>query len=115
MFKINQITTDPLQKQNLILADGTQVQLTINYKSLQAGWFITELIYGSFDLKGVRICNSPNLLYQFKNQIPFGLACFTSGNREPTQQEDFATGAAILYLLSEAEVEAYSEFLSGQV
>lgn len=115
MKKITQITSNPLQKQNLILDDGTQVQVTIYYVPLQFGWFITELVYGDFILRGVRICNSPNMLYQFKNQIPFGIACYTEANREPTQQQDFASGAAILYLLSQAEVDEYAEFLSGQV
>lgn len=113
MYKIKQITNDPLQKQTLILPDGTSLSLTIYFVPLQYGWFITELIYQNFTLNGLRITNSPNMLFQFQNQIPFGLACFSTQNREPSQQNDFSSGASILYLLSAAEVAQYTELLQN--
>lgn len=67
---------------------------------------------GDFILQGVRISVSPNILHQWRNQIPFGIGCTCSG-REPTQQNDFASGAANLYLLTQQEVNQYAEFLSG--
>lgn len=82
---------------------------------MQLGWFITSLAYLSFELKGLRISNSPNMLYQFRNRIPFGLACFSMDKREPSLQSDFVSGASKLYVLTEAEVDAYTEYLSGQV
>lgn len=113
MYLIQQITNDPYQTQDLVLPDGTVVSLTLYFIPMQYGWFITNLTYGNFVLNGVRISNSPNILYQFKNQIPFGLACFSKGNREPSLQDDFSSGASQLFILSAAEVQAYSEFLSG--
>lgn len=113
MFQINQITDDSLQNQNLVLPDGTVISLTIYFVPMQYGWFITELTYGTFTLNGLRICNSPNMLHQFKNQIPFGLACFSTASREPSLQQDFSSGASQLFVLTAAEVAQYSEFLSG--
>lgn len=111
MYQIQTITTDALQVQNFTLADGTQLTITFYFRPRQYGWFINNLTYGSFLLNGLRMTNSPNMLRQFKNQIPFGLACITNGLREPTQQADFASGAAKLYILSSSEVEAYEEFV----
>lgn len=113
MFLIQQITNDPLQKQTLILPDGTQLTLTIYFVPLQLGWFITNLTYQSFVIQGLRITNSPNMLLQFQHQIPFGLACFSTQNREPSQQQDFSSGASQLYILSAAEVAQYQELLNG--
>lgn len=113
MLQINQITDDPLQQQALTLPDGTIVYLTLYYLPRQLGWFITSLTYGTFQLNGLRIINSPNMLHQFRNQIPFGLACFTSGNREPTQIEDFNQQNSILYILTSTEVNQYVEYLNG--
>lgn len=115
MFKIQQITTDPLQKTTVILPDGTTFALTIQFMPQQYGWFIDELAYAKngFKIQGARICVSPNLLYQFRNQIPFGLAVFTNDNNEPTLQEDFSSGYANLYVLTAAEVAAYTAFLAG--
>lgn len=115
MYEIQQVTSDARQKQNLILPDGSILSLTIYFIPMQYGWFITELIYEGFVLNGVRITNSPNILHQFKNQIPFGLACFSKSGREPSQKEDFSSGASKLYILTEEEVRYYSEQLSGQV
>ncbi len=116
MFKIQNISTAARQKQTLVLPDGTLIRLSIAYVPLQLGWFIRELSYNDFVLNGVRISNSPNLVYQYRNQIPFGLACFsTIAEREPTQQEDFFSEASKLYILTADEVDAYTRYLSGQV
>lgn len=113
MFQVQNLTNDTRQKQTLVLPDGSQIQLSIYFIPMQLGWFITSLVYKDFVLNGLRISNSPNMLYQFRNQIPFGLACFSSDNREPALQDDFATQASQLFVLSEDEVNQYTEFLSG--
>lgn len=113
MYLIRQVTKDPKQKQTLILADGSSVALTIVYRPLQYGWFVDELAYGSFTLKGVRITNSPNMLHQFRNQIPFGFSCVSAAGREPMLIDDFYAGASKLYVLTADEVEEYAGYLRG--
>lgn len=115
MYIIQQITDDAFQEQNLILPDGTSLTLQMRFVPMQFGWVITSLVYGAFTLTGLRITVSPNMLRQFKNEIPFGLACYANAqnNREPTQQEDFSSNNFSMYLLDETEVQAYEEILSG--
>jgi hypothetical protein len=116
MYQIQQITSDPLQNMTIILPTGTQsLSMTLYYVPLQYSWFITNFVYGSFTLQGLRISNSPNLLNQYINQIPFGLACYTTANREPNQQQDFLSQAAILYILTAAECQEYYNYLSSGV
>jgi len=115
MYQIQQITSDSFQKQKLILADGSVVGFTIQFKPMQLGWFVTELTYGNFILRGMRITNNPNLLYQWRNVLPFGLACFSTDDREPSQSQDFSSLASIMYILSAAEVAHYSDVLSGKI
>lgn len=112
MYQVQNLTDDSKQKQTLVLPDGTFIQLSIYFCPMQFGWFIREISYGDFVLNGLRICNNPNMLYQWRNLIPFGLACFTENNREPSLQEDFSTEVSKLFILTEAEVTAYVEFLS---
>lgn len=114
MLLINQVTSDPKQKRTLLLEDGTAFEMTMHYVPLQFGWFIRNITYLDFSLNNIRITNNPNMLHQFRNQIPFGLACFTQDNREPTQQEDFSSGASKLYVLTEEEVNDYQEFLTDK-
>lgn len=115
MFKINNITNRPSQNQVLVLPDGTQITFQIYYSSTQQGWFITNLVYATknFTSQGIRITTSPNILRQFKNQIPFGLTCVTSNGQEATQIQDFQSGFATLYILSEDDVQTYERFLES--
>lgn len=113
MFQIQNLTNDARQKQSLVLPDGSIITISIYFISSQLGWFITSLTYKEFTLTGVRITNSPDMLYQFRNKLPFGLACVSPSKREPTQQDDFASGASLLYILTQAEVEQFTEYLSG--
>ncbi len=113
MFLIQRVTSNPLQTQTLVLEDGSSVLLTIYFRPLQYGWFINELTYDTFTLTGMRIVNSPNMLNQWRNLLPFGLGCFSTANREPQLQQDFSSGASKLYILSAAEVTEWAEFLQG--
>lgn len=115
MFRVEDITSETFQQLELVLPDGTLVTVTIYFVPMQYGWFITELTYGDFILRGFRISNGPNILRQFKNQIPFGLQCISEQDREPTLQEDFSSNASKLYILDQADVALYEDFLSGQV
>lgn len=113
MFQVQNITQDAFQKQTMILPDGSSLVLTIYFRPLQQGWFLENITHNDFSLNGLRITNSPNMLHQFKNQINFGLACFSMNDREPSLPQDFSSGASVLYVLTEDEVNAYTEFLSG--
>ncbi len=111
MQLIQRISANPYQKQTLVLDDGTSFDITMYFRPMQFGWFINNLAYGDFVLNGLRITNSPNMLNQFRNLIPFGLGCFSAANREPSLQQDFFSGASKLYILTQAEIDEYAEFL----
>lgn len=112
MYLIQQVTNAPLQQQSLVLYNGAILSLTFYYSNQQQGWFINNLTYGTFILNGLRIVVNPNMLNQFRNQIPFGLGCFTTLLREPTQQQDFSSGNFSLYILDQSEIDEYAILLS---
>lgn len=113
MNQIQNITNNALQTQTFVLPNGNSFTFTLYYIDLQYGWFINNLTYGTFVLNSLRITNNPNLLYQWQNLIPFGIACFSTSSREPTQQEDFASGASNLYVLTQQECQEYAAYLNG--
>lgn len=112
MLQIQNITDAALQKRTLFLNDGSSVAITMYYVPMQLGWFITNLTYGTFILTNLRVTNQPNMLRQWKNILPFGLACFSKNDREPTQQQDFLSLSSKMYLLTQADVDAYEAYLS---
>lgn len=113
MYQILNLTADAAQTQNLTLPDGSVMTFTMTYIPMQYGWFFTSITVNTFTLNNLRITNSPNILYQFKNILTFGISCFSVSNREPSQQEDFLSGASNLYILTSNEVAEYAEFLGN--
>jgi len=113
MNQITQISDNALQKQTIILDDGTTFTFTLYFVPLQQGWFITELTYGTFTLRGLRVTNSVNMLNQWRNIIPFGLACLSTANREPGLQQDFSSGASKLYILNQVDIAEYARILEA--
>lgn len=113
MRQILRITNYALQQHQLILDDGSVVSLELYYRPNQQGWFFNFITYLDFTLNSIRITNNPNLLYQWRNKLPFGIACFSTANREPMLQNDFLSETSKLYLLNADDVEEYAEFLTG--
>lgn len=112
MKQIN-VTSDPLQRQSVILPNGQALNLTVYYRPIQQGWFLNQVSYSSvLVLNTLRITNQVNMLRQWKNLVPFGIGCFSTGNREPTLVQDFSSGQSRLMLLDEAEVEFYEQLLT---
>lgn len=116
MYKITGITSDPLQKQTLILPSGKVIVLTIYFIPQQYCWVIRELNYdnSAFVINGIKITTCSNMLHQYKNKIPFGLSCVSNLARDPQLQEDFSSGSNTLYVLTSDEVTAYMESLSAE-
>ncbi len=113
MYLISGITDAPKQEQTLILPNDQQATLYLEFKPQQTGWFMT-LTYGAFVVRNMRVVNSPNILRQFKNLIPFGFGCFLDDKQEPLFVGDFQSERAKLYILDEAEVGEFEDYLSGE-
>ena len=113
MLEFTDITNETYQSKRVLLTDGTFFDITIYFIPMQYKWVIISLTYDGFTIKNHRICNSPNMLHQFKNKLPFGLACFSDADREPMFIDDFSEGASKIYVLTEDEVTEYGEYLSN--
>lgn len=116
MFLIERITQDALQTHTIVLPeDGSQFTFDLYFVPLQRSWYILNLTYLDFVINSLKVVNSDNILRQYVNQIPFGMACRTKERREPMFQEDFFNSTSSLYLLSESDTQEYEDFLSEQV
>ena len=97
------LTDQPAQNSQISLPDGTLANLTLYYRQNQLGWFY-DLSYGSFAVNGQRLVTSPNVLYQFQNEIPFGLAMLVESDSEPLSQNVFVDGTGTLVLLDANDI-----------
>jgi hypothetical protein len=110
MIYLNGINSSPSQTFRSALLDGSIVSFTIKFKASNSMWFL-DIEYGSFIVKGLRICNNVNLLCQYKNIIPFGLFVQVDDGTEPFLLNDFQTGRVKLNILSSAEVNQLEDVI----
>lgn len=113
MLEIGNISDDAFQTQTVVNDEGVSFYIEMYFVPLQYSWVITKIVYEDFVAENIRICNSPNILHQFRNLIPFGIACVSDDDREPSLIGDFQEGFTKLYLLSKEETELYEEYLRG--
>lgn len=110
MNKVNGITEQPAQILGLVLEDGSRATLSLYYRPQQNGWFYDLAWPGPaslpvpFQVQNRRLVTAGNMLRQFRDVIPFGLACFTPDNSDPMTQNSFVDGSAELVLLNAADV-----------
>lgn len=102
MNLIQGITEKAKQQMTIILEDGSNLRLFMEYRPNQLGWFY-DASWGDWEVTGQRMVTSPNMLRAFRNVLPFDLAVFSAGNVEPLNQTDFADGTCGLYLAQGAD------------
>ncbi|MGB8297056.1 MAG: hypothetical protein WCG85_16630 [Polyangia bacterium] len=95
MKLITGITDAPVQTFGLILEDGSKVSGTLRFRDQQTGWFL-DVTYGTVVINGLRLVSTPNLLRQFREIIPFGLAFTMPAGADPFDLEAFSTGTFAL-------------------
>lgn len=105
MRYLNKITAEASQKFFLTGNTGQRITMNLRYMPSIQGWQM-DLSYNDFTANGIHVVGSPNLLRNFKNIIPFGIACVVTDGLDPYYIDDFSSGRAVLYLLSEADVKS---------
>lgn len=105
MYKLTNLGNEARQELTMILDDGVRIVFTFEYRANQLGWFF-GFKYGENDYQNIRLTTSYNILRAYRNWLPFGLRCDTADDEEPMGIDDFITGYATVYLLSQTDVQA---------
>ncbi len=90
--------------------------LTLTYRPTVQRW-VVNISDGTFEVDGINLCVSPNIMRPWKNVVPFGIMCLSIDGLDPFFIDDFSSGRVTMYLLSAADVAAFeaSFFGSGLV
>lgn len=105
MRLLDKLTDDARQETTLTGIPGLRITLTMRYLPTQQRWMM-DVVWGDFELRGAMMTASPNMLRNFKNILPFGLACVSNDGLDPYFINDFASGRCKLYLLNADELES---------
>lgn len=111
MDKITSLTADYKQKLSIPVEEtGNDVILEFKFSEAQGKWFF-KITYEDVERGWYVLTNSPNIIRENKNTLPFGLLCYVNDGLEPLFLDDFDTGRVSLYLLTSEEVD----YIEGNV
>lgn len=108
MIKIDGLQTIAFQKWRTSFDDGI-IEFRLIYRPAIQMWFI-DITYGDFEVNGMRVCRSLNLLHQYKKILPFGLFIYIADGVEPFLINDFSSGRVVIYILDDTEKATIDDF-----
>lgn len=108
MLYLDKINSSPKQNYTLVSEDEDQVGFYLYYAASQQTWFF-DVKYKDFIAKGIQLTVAPNILRNFREIIPVGIACTSVDGDDPFYITDFSLGRIKLYLLTSAEVQAIED------
>jgi hypothetical protein len=103
MIQIDNLSDDADQTTEVVLDDGSVVQFEFNFLPAVQLWMM-NVTYGSFQANGITLVSHPNILREFRNNIPFGLALTSADGFDPLDISDFISGRIVLYVLTQSDV-----------
>lgn len=104
MKQITELSSEPKQTIRVLLPTKELLQLNLEFKPNQNGWFF-GFTYGATTIGNLRLTARMNILREYQNTLPFGLACVTNDGLEPWFLQDFTTGRVKMYVLTPTEVQ----------
>ena len=108
MKKITSLSVDPKQKFSLTIPGYSALEIRLEFKPQQYGWFL-KATWGTWGIDNERVVFSPNLLWQWKDTLPFGIGIWGPDILDPFAVDAWTTGWEF-YLLDDtdkATIEAY--------
>lgn len=110
--QITNLTNFADQVTQLQLTDGTIATMELIYQGAAERW-IMNVSYGTFTANGIGVCTYPNMLRQWKEILPFGIAFVTADQTDPFDINDFSTGRVTVYLLNSTDISTIETEVFG--
>ena len=110
MTQLQNLTNYADQLVYLNMPDGTTATLELIYAATCQRWW-ANVVYAGTTINGLGLCTFPNLLRQWKNILPFGLAVDVADESDPFNINDFIStqqypgGRVTLFWLSPTDVQ----------
>jgi hypothetical protein len=110
MKEITGIKENANQSLNFVLEDGNTFTIDLQFRSNVNAWYYT-ITSDVFTIRNKRLVNSPNVLFQYKNILKFGISVISNDGQDPAFITDFSTGRIRLFVIENTEKdEIISEY-----
>lgn len=112
MNSIDNLVKSSNQQTTVLLPGGETADVGMLFHEATERW-VMNISYGDRLILGVGVAFHANLLRQWKNTLPFGIACITQDQTDPFRVDDFSSGRAVLYLLTSSDTELVEREVFG--
>ena len=112
MVQIDNLSDDANQITRVPLPDGSLLVLNFIYRPAIQRWSVS-ITRNAFVLNNVELCAHPNLLREFRNTLPFGLAVTSTDGGDPVLISDFVSGRISIFVLDAADVQTVETSIFG--
>src|ERR1700674_967322 len=99
MQLLNNLTDAADQFMTLTLQDGSTLQFEIIYRPGIQRW-TANITHPLLTMVGYNLSLGPNILRQWRNLIPFGIAVTSANGLAPMQIGDFLDGNCHIFILN---------------
>lgn len=114
MYELTRLDDNPKQTIYWYTDTPNRVKLYFYYVPSQESWFFDiEQEDTGFALNGTRLVVHPNILYQYKNLIDFGMAINSEDGYDPLYRDDFSSGRIHVYMVNKNDSDF--DYLNGLV
>ncbi len=100
---VNGIQDTGHQRFQIASDTGINIEITLRFLPTTNNW-IAGIVYGDFEVSGLRLYNAFNVLHQYNKIIPFGLYVRVEDGGEPFLLNDFTSKRVTLGILTKDEV-----------
>ncbi len=104
MIEITEITDDYKQSFFLESENKERFKLELFYTIAQESWYF-NFTYKDITINSQKLITDFDILKQYKNIIPFSLACINENAIDPAFLDSFIDGTTQLFILSRDEVD----------
>lgn len=111
MIQITSIIATPDQTFQTSLADGSIIRFELFFRPRIPAFFV-NISWKDFTITGLKLCQSINILWQFRN-LPFGLCISLDDGTEPYLIDDFSTGRAQFFIQEQADLDYIQSLVGG--
>ncbi len=112
MNLLNEITDDPKQSMTVVTPDGDEFDFYLEFRESQGLWFC-NIAFKDTVINGLGLVCGQNILRQWKNILPFGLAVGSTDVGDPYYIDDSVNGRIEVFVLTSDEVLWVEETIYG--
>lgn len=110
--RITNLTNFADQVAQLQLPDGSTATMELIFNGATERWTM-NVSYGTFTATQIGVCCYPNMLRQWEEILPFGIAFTTADQTDPFDINDFVSGRVSVYLLNADDIATINTVVFG--